>query len=431
MNMNDMILVSVDDHVIEPPDLFKNHLPARYQDRAPKMQSTHDGDSEVDSWIFEDRVIPNFGLNAVVGRPLHEYGFEPSSYSQIREGTFDIKARVDDMNVNGILGSICFPTFPQFAGSFFLGAKDKELTLAVIQAYNDWHIDGWCGAAPGRFIPLSILPLWDIDLSVAEAKRVAAKGCRTVSFFDNPTAKGLPSVHSDHWDPLWRVLEEHNIVISIHIGSGASAPYGSMDSPIDTWIVNMPMYIANATTDWLFSPIFKKFPTLKLALSEGGIGWVPYLLERADFTYKHHRAWTNSNFGELLPSELFKRNFITCFIDDQFGLQNTRFLNIDKITYECDYPHSDTLWPNAPEALWKSINHLNDEEINKITHLNAMREFNYDPFAVLKREDCTVGALREKAKHVDVSPRGNMGGFNPSNDEGRQVTTGEVMRLFA
>lgn len=431
MNMNDMILVSVDDHVIEPPNMFKDHLPARYLDRAPKMQSTQEDGSSVDSWIYEDRVVPNFGLNAVVGRPLNEYGFEPSSYDQIRLGTYDIKARVDDMNVNGILGSICFPTFPHFAGSFFLGAKDKELTLAVIQAYNDWHIDGWCGAAPGRFIPLSILPLWDIDLAVAEAKRVAAKGCRTISFFDNPTAQGLPSVHSDHWDPLWRVLEDNKIVISIHIGSGASAPYGSMDSPIDTWIVNMPMYIANATTDWLFSPVFKKFPTLKLALSEGGIGWVPYLLERADFTYKHHRAWTNSNFGDLLPSELFKRNFITCFIDDQFGLQNTRFMNLDMITWECDYPHSDTLWPNAPEALWTSIKHLSDEEINKITHLNAMREFGYDPFSVLKREDCTVGALRAQAKHVDVRPRANMGGFNPSNDEGRQVTTGEVMRLFA
>ncbi|MCW8158395.1 amidohydrolase [Stutzerimonas xanthomarina] len=431
MNMNDMILVSVDDHVIEPPDLFKNHLPAHLLDRAPKMQSTKNGSDSVDSWIFEDRVVPNFGLNAVVGRPLNEYGMEPSSYSQIREGTYDVKARVDDMNVNGILGSICFPTFPHFAGSFFLKAKDKALTLAVIQAYNDWHIDGWCAAAPGRFIPLSILPLWDIDLAVAEAKRVAAKGCRTISFFDNPVAQGLPSVHNDYWDPLWRVLEDNKIVISIHIGSGASAPYSSMDAPIDTWIVNMPMYIANATTDWLFSPIFKKFPTLKLALSEGGIGWVPYLLERADFTYKHHRAWTNSNFGELLPSELFKRNFITCFIDDQFGLQNTRFMNIDKITYECDYPHSDTLWPNAPEALWTSINHLTDEEINKITHLNAMREFGYDPFAVLKREECTVGALRAKATHVDVSPRENMGGFNPSNSEGRPVTNGEVMKLFA
>lgn len=428
MNMNDMILVSVDDHVVEPPDMFKNHMPASLLDKAPKM-TTMKGNN--DSWEFEGRVVPNFGLNAVVGRPRNEYGMEPSSYSQIREGCFDVKARVDDMNVNGILGSICFPTFPHFAGTWFLDAKDKNLTKLVISAYNDWHIDEWCGAAPGRFIPVCILPLWDIDACVAEAKRIAAKGCRTISFPDNPAAKKLPSVHSDHWDPLWKVMEEHRIVISTHIGSGAQPPYSSSDAPIDTWIVNMPLFIANATTDWLYSPVFKKFPDLKICLSEGGIGWVPYLLERADFTFEHHGAWTNADFGGMKPSELFKKNFITCFIDDKFGLHSTDFLNVDMVTYECDYPHSDTLWPQAPEVLWESIKHLPTEMIDRITHQNVMREFRYDPFETLKREDCTVGALRAKAGHVDVSPRANQGGVNPSRGDGRPVTSGDVMKLFA
>jgi predicted TIM-barrel fold metal-dependent hydrolase len=428
MEMNDMILISVDDHVIEPPDMFKNHLPAKYLDRAPKMATMRSGS---DSWIYEGRTNPNFGLNAVVGRPPEEYGMEPASYSQIRKGTYQLAERIEDMNANGVLASICFPTFPTFGGAFFLKADDKELTKAVISAYNDWHIDEWCAGAPGRFIPLAILPLWDIDACVAEAKRVAAKGCRTISFLDNPVAKGLPSLYTGHWDPLFKVLEENNIVVSIHIGSGANAPYSSADAPIDTWIVNMPMYIANATTDWLFSPLFKKFPTLKVALSEGGIGWVPYLLERADFTYKHHKAWTNCNFGDVLPSELFKSNFITCFIDDVFGLHNTQFMNIDKITWECDYPHSDSLWPHCPEALWTSIKHLPKESIDKITHLNAIREFGIDPFSVIPREQCTVGALRALATHVDTRPVAGMGGHNPSNNSGRPVTSGEVMKLFA
>lgn len=428
MEMNDMILISVDDHVIEPPDLFKKHMSAADLARAPRMNTE---DTGADSWIYEDMRVPNFGLNAVVGRPKEEYGMEPASYSQIRKGTYQLKERLDDMNANGVLTSICFPTFPHFAGTFFLQAKDKEFTKKVISAYNDWHIDEWCGSAPGRFIPLAILPLWDIDACVAEAKRVAAKGCRTISFMDSPVAKGLPSVHSASWDPLWRVLEENNIVISIHIGSGASVPYSSADSPIDAWIVNMPMYIANATTEWLFSPIFHKFPTLKIALSEGGIGWVPYLLERADFTYGHHKAWTNSNFGDMLPSELFKRNFITCFIDDKFGLHNTHFMNIDKVTWETDYPHSDSLWPNAPEMLWKNINHLSVEQINKITHLNAMREFGVDPFKHMPRAQCTVAALRALAAGVDTRSVPNMGGVNPSNRDGRQVTSGEVMKLFS
>ncbi|MGI4855875.1 MAG: amidohydrolase family protein, partial [Janthinobacterium lividum] len=158
---------------------------------------------------------------------------------------------------------------------------------------------------------------------------------------------------------------------------------------------------------------------------------VPYLLERADFTYKHHKAWTNCSFGDLLPSELFKRNFITCFIDDKFGLENTRFLNVDKITWEADYPHSDSLWPYAPEGLWNTIKHLPTDVIDKITHLNAMREFGFDPFKHLPREECTVAGLRAKATHVDTRPIPDQGGHNPSNREGRQVTNGEVMKLFA
>lgn len=427
MELDDLIIVSVDDHVVEPPDMFKDHMPRHLLDRAPKVVELRGGAG----WEFEGVRMPNFGLNAVVGRPQDEYGFEPAAFADIRRGTYEVKARVDDMNVNGVLGSICFPSFPTFAGAWFLGAKDKELAKVVVSAYNDWHVHGWCNQAPGRFIPLAILPLWDIEACVIEARRVAKLGVRTISFLDNPTAKGLPSIHSTHWDPLWRVMEDERMVISCHIGSGAAAPYPSADAPIDAWIVNMPMYIANAATEWLFSPVFKKFPALKIALSEGGIGWVPYWLERADFTFKHHSPWTHANFGGLLPSDVFARNFITCFIDDQFGLKNTDALNPDMITYECDYPHSDTLWPNAPEALWSSIKHLPDALIDKISHGNAMREFRYDPFALLGRENCTVGALRARAKHVDTRAVAGLGGINPSNAQGRQVTAGEVARLFA
>lgn len=428
MDINDLVLISVDDHVIEPPNMFDNHIPERYRDRAPRLVTTESG---ADAWSFDGQMIPNFGLNAVVGRPPEEYGMEPTAYSQIRSGTYDVKDRIDDMNADGVLASICFPTFPHFAGNRLFASSDKQLARAVISAYNDWHLDEWCASAPGRFIPLAILPLWDVQASVEELKRVAAKGCRTVTFPDNPAAVGLPSIHLGYWDPLWAAAVEHQIVINCHIGSGAQASHSSMDSPIDSWIVTMPMAIAGAAADWLFSPVFKKFPDLRLSLAEGGIGWIPYLLERADFVYKHHKAWTNANFGDLLPSELFKRNVLTCFIDDQFGLHNTNFLNMDMVCWECDYPHSDCVWPNSPETVWNAVKHLPKELIDKATHLNAMREFRFDPFATLGRDNCTVGALRAQAGHVNVTPVAGMGGHNPSNRHGQPVTSGEVVKLFA
>jgi hypothetical protein len=431
VNMNDLILVSVDDHVVEPPTLFDRHLPASYKDKAPRVESRNGADV----WVYEGRQLPNIGLNAVAGRVPEEYGMEPLAFGQVRKGCWDVKARVDDMNANGQLGGLCFPTFVAFAGTLFLGAHDKEAAKVIISAYNDWHIDEWCGGAPGRFIPLAILPLWDIDACVAEAKRVAAKGCHTLSFPDNPAAKGLPSIHSGHWDPLWKVMVDHKMVISAHIGSGWTPPHASNESPIDAWITTMPISIANAAGDWIFSSVFRKFPELKLALSEGGIGWVPYFLERADFTYEHHRAWTHSprNLGGLRPSEVFRRNIITCFIDDEFGLKSLDQMNEDMVTWECDYPHSDSLWPNCPERIWSQVKHLSKPTIDKLTHANVMHEFSYDPFSILGRENCTVGALRAQAGHVDTRPVKGLGGFNPTGPgrSGEPVTSGEVNRMFA
>lgn len=426
MELNDLVLFSVDDHLVDPPSIF-DHVPASLKDKAPKIVSK-DG---TDAWVYEGRLMPNFALNGVAGRPPEEYGFEPTGYSQMRRATYDPKARLDDMNADGVLATICFPTAVGPAGALFLGAQDKVAAEQLVAAYNDWYIDVWCATAPDRFVPLSVLPLWDIDLSVKEAKRVAKRGSRTISFPDNPAAKGLPSIHTGYWDPLFKVMAEERMVLSCHIGTGSNAPHASDESPIDAWIVNLPMAIANSATDWLFSPVFKKFPDLKICLAEGGVGWVPYLLERCDFVYNHHRAWTNSDFGGLTPTEAFHRNFLTCFISDDFGMKSIDYMNVNGICWECDYPHSDSVWPKSAEAVWQSVKHLPKESIDKITHGNAIREFRFDPFSIRGRDNCTVGALRAEAVHVDTVPKAGLGGFNPAGKKrGEPVTSGEVNKMF-
>lgn len=428
MNVEDLIIVSVDDHVIEPPNMFDQHLPADLKDKAPKLLTNPDGSN---CWVYEGRKVANVGLNAVVGRPPEEYGCEPTAYDQMREGVYRIDKRIEDMNVNGILGSICFGTFVGFDGGFFLGAKDKKLTNRIIQAYNDWHIDEWAGAAPGRFIPMALVPMWDVNLVVDEIKRVVAKGCHSITFPDNPAMKGLPSLHDEYWEPLWKVCAENEVVINCHIGTGAVPPHSSLETPIEAWITTFPMTIANSAADWLYLQAFERYPTLKIALSEGGIGWIPYFLERADFTHKHHSAWTNVDLKGKLPSDIFREHFLTCFIDDKFGLKNRDDVGIDIICYECDYPHSDSVWPRAPEVLFESLKGMKKEEIDKVTHLNAMRSYNYDPFSVLGRENCTVGALRKLATHVDTTPK-SYGGAKPVEaGEKRRVTSGDVLKLFS
>lgn len=433
LQMNEMILVSVDDHVIEPPNAFVDHFPERLKSRAPRIEST----KGADFWIWEGQRYPSIGLNAVVGRPRREYGMEPTAYAQMREGCYDRKARVDDMNANGVLGSLCFPTFPAFAGGTFHAQHDREIALAAVRAYNDWHVLDWCaGEAKGRLIPLVLLPIWDMVETVAEIRRMSALGVHAVTFPDNPALAGFPSLHNEYWEPLWKACCDHKMVVNCHIGTGARAGHASQETPIDAWITTMPMSISNSAADWMFASFWRRYPDLRMALSEGGIGWVPYLLERADFTYDHHHEWTFTNFGGERPSDLFKRHIITCFIDDQFGVNNLRYMNEKMVCWECDYPHSDTVWPNGPEYLYACTNHLPRETIDAITHANAMREYSYDPIAMFGCEQCTVGALRARAGHVNIEPREGLGGLNAADEHTvaearRPLTSGDLQKMFA
>jgi hypothetical protein len=191
----------------------------------------------------------------------------------------------------------------------------------------------------------------------------------------------------------------------MHIGSSSQTVVTSVDAPIDCLITLTPINIVQAAADLVWSPVLRKFPDVKFALSEGGIGWIPYLLERLDYNYQHHKAWTGQDFGDKLPSQVFNEHVITCFIDDAFGLASRAFLDMDNVTWECDYPHSDSTWPNSPELLSKTLAGLTDEEIAKITHLNAIRHFHYDPFSQIPRDQATVGALRQRAAGHDVAIR--------------------------
>jgi len=426
MHVDDLILVSVDDHVVEPPNVFEGRLSKKAAAMAPRVEALEGGR---DVWMFEGHALPNVGLNAVAGRVPEEYGLDALSFDQMRPGCYDIHERIRDMNVNGMLGSLNFPSIAGFTGQLFYTCADKEIALELLRAYNDWHVEDWCGTYPGRMIPLSIPPLWDVELMAAEVRRMAEKGCHAVTFSENPEKLGFPSWHSDHWDPFLRACEEVGTVICVHIGSSSETVITAMDAPIDTMITLQPMNIVKCAADLVWSPVFRKFPNLKIALSEGGIGWVPYFLERIDYVYQHHHVWTNQDFGDKLPSQVFNENILTCFIDDAAGMEVRHHLNGDHIHWECDYPHSDSTWPSSPETAMKYLDGLPEDDINRITHLNAMRNFRFDAFSHIPREQCTVGALRAQATDVDTTPVSH--GIDKFQDEGIVTAMTLVERIAA
>lgn len=397
--LDELIFVSVDDHIIEPAGMFEGRLPAKFQDEAPRVVTRDDGSL---AWVYDGNEVTSMGLNAVVGRPPEEWGLEPDRFDDMRQGCYDVHERVKDMNVAGVLGSLNFPSFAQFCGQRFYRTRDKDLGLAVLRAYNDWHIEEWAGAYPDRFMPLAIVPLWDPLLMVTEIRRVHALGVHAVTFSENPHKLGLPPLHSQHWDPFWAVCEELEVVVCLHLGSSSSLPETSPGSVIETSQTLAPLSLLNTATEIVWSPFLRKFPNLKIALSEGGIGWIPYFLDRCDYVYRHHRHWTGTDFGDMLPSQVFREHVITCFIEDRAGLVLKDDIGVDMICWEMDYPHSDSSWPAAPESFAPSLPFLTRDEVDKITYENTCRLFKFDPFKTRSKEESTVKALRAQVGAKDL-----------------------------
>lgn len=378
-------IISVDDHLIEHPRVFQDRLPDRFKEAGPRIR-------EIDGkhmWEYDGTIYPTIGLNAVAGKPPSEFGMDPVRYEDMIPGCYDPVQRVKDMDLDGVQAALCFPSFPGFAGGVFHRSKDKELALASLQAWNDFNTDEWCATAPDRLIPLALLPTWDIGECVREAERMAAKGARSVTFPDSPVPLGLPSFHNEHWDPLWSVLEETGMPASLHFGSSGYVPGFSFvnsrvvgsemaapDAPFAVAIAAFATNLMWTTMDLLFSGTLQRHPRLQISLAEGGIGWIPYVLERCDQTWEKHRWYQKIDF-ETRPSDLFRKHFWGCFIEDKFGIDNRHAIGVDRICVEIDYPHSDSVWPNSRKVAGAALAEVPDEEVAMMVETNARRMLNF------------------------------------------------------
>jgi predicted TIM-barrel fold metal-dependent hydrolase len=383
-------IVSLDDHVIEPPHVWQDRLPAKYRERGPRVvrdgstvtwvngnqvfQKGGDG-PETDWWVYDDLAWSHQMLNACAGYSPDEWWMGPIAFEQMRPGCYDVQARLDDMDLNHVEASLCFPTFPRFCGQVFLERDDKELALLCVRAYNDWMIDEWSGESGGRLLPLCIIPLWDPHLAAEEVRRNAARGCRAVAFSELPNKLGLPTVHdsSRHWDPFFAACAETDTVVFMHIGSGSHWLTSSPDAP--------PPVIANlvflttvmALTDWLFCGALARFPSLRVCFAEGQIGWIPYVLERADALWNKGDIWAGPDGRLPEPPSAYMRQIYGCFYDDRFGLGARDVIGIDQITFETDYPHQDSTWPNTRAVVEGFADTLTDAELEQVLRGNALR----------------------------------------------------------
>jgi len=384
-------IVSVDDHIIEPPNVWTDRIPSKYADVMPRsirMRGTmnfvggvfsfeeDDAGDEADWWQYEDGRYPLTRLECAVGFDRSEVTVSGITYEGMRKGCWDPKARLEDMDANWTEASMSFPSsFPRFCGQRFYEAQDKELADLCVKAYNDWQVEEWCGDSGGRLIPCIIVQLWDPHAAAAEIRRNAARGVRGMTFSEIPPYLGLPSIHdaSGYWDPMFEACAETGVVVNMHIGSSSKMPSTSADAPA---AVGSTLTFNNAMasmTDFLFSGVLARYPNLKLAYSEGQIGWIPYIVERADKVWEENRAW--GGFGDKVPeppSTYYYRQIYGCFFDDEYGLDNIEKVGVNNICFETDYPHSDSTWPHSRETALKLMGDLSPELFAKFVRGNAI-----------------------------------------------------------
>jgi predicted TIM-barrel fold metal-dependent hydrolase len=395
------LIISVDDHAMEPRDLWQRELPAHLRDRGPRTsrekvkldfkgghygfeRNVEDG-TWCDVWLFDDMAVPTGFLHAPAGTPRSEQRNVPATYEDFRPGTWDQTARLQDMTDNHVEAAICYPNiFPRFAGQGFAERPDKELALLCLQIYNDWMIDEWCGGAgQGRLIPLTLVPLWDPQLAAAEVLRCADKGSHAIAFSENVSKLGFPSLYTGEWDVLFQACQDTETTISMHIGSSSSMPTTSPDAPLAT---SMSLYAQNAQgslCDWVFSGSLSRFPALKIAYAESQVGWMPFQIERMD------SVWRDGVGGvdlAVAPSEQVKGRVFGCVFDDLVGLKSRDWVGLEQILFETDYPHSDGTFPHSRKiahGLFAAAG-MNAEECYAVLRGNAIKAYGLERFGISK-----------------------------------------------
>ena len=377
-------LISVDDHLVEPAHMFEGRLPAKFQPAAPRIIETPAG-HEV--WEFEGETFTQVGMNAVAGRRPESVKVEPFRFEQMRPGCYDVEARIADMDINGMWATLNFPSqISGFCGRVFFNAKDRELGIECVRAWNDWFFEEWYQPHPDRIIPLGIAFLSDPEVAAEEIRRNADRGFKSITLPERPHNIGLPSLWDrSHWDPIIRACVDTETVISLHVGSSGltSFPIGSPGLQLGATLFGQ--LSLGACAEWLWSAYPADYPDLKIAMSEGGIGWVAMLLDRLD------NLVDRSGYGlgwKDRPADVLKRNFWFCTIDDPSTIDTRHRIGVDHIMVEVDYPHGDSTWPDTQEVLHQAWGHLPAAELRAICSENAARLYRHPlPQRVLPEGD--------------------------------------------
>jgi len=369
----DIFPISTDDHAWEKPDTFTSRVPAALRDDCLHLEVIDDEHW----WVYAGRKVRKVGTGAAAmleGRGAIAY------FDEAPPAVYDANARLGTMDADGVAVEVLFPQAAGFGGGPFVSTEGTpELRLACIHAYNDYLAEEWAGVSP-RFVAQCLLPMWDVDLAVAEARRAHSIGHKAVVWTAAPQNYGFPHFNDGYWDPLWATLEELRMPVALHIGSAKGGPevWDGFGSFRRLAVVSVTAITSNlhAIANLIFSGVLERFPALNFLSVESGLGWVPYLLETMDHQYEAQHLWDEGM--TIRPSDLFRRQVHVNFWFERSGIELRHMVGIDNILWEADFPHPTSTYPHSRKAIETSLAGVPAAEQKKLLESNASRLFDVD-----------------------------------------------------
>jgi predicted TIM-barrel fold metal-dependent hydrolase len=357
-------LVSGDSHVNEPPDLWTARVPAKFRERAPRMQRFAEGDA----WIIEGAPDPiNFGMNAVAGLPPEQIS-SWKFFEDIRPGGYDPVARANEMDQDGVDAEVLYPT-PRL-GQGVAATKDPELHLALVRAYNDW-LSEYCEQKPERFAGQMLIPNRGVDAAVGEIKRVAGRPGMwgaLLSFWPH----GSASVERED-DLVWEALLDRGWPLSIHVSLNDTMPQAHRANPPG---YGRFLQTPGIIVDLIFAGVFDRYPDLQVVMAEVDCGWVPYFKQQVDNNFMRMSAHSSFDVQQL-PSRYVERQVHFTYITDPYGLENRHHVGVERILWSSDYPHQSADWPHSWKTIQATFSGVPAHERDLILAGNACRLYGF------------------------------------------------------
>jgi predicted TIM-barrel fold metal-dependent hydrolase len=376
-----LFIVDADSHWSEHPELFTRRAPAKYKDRVPHVEVV-DG---VRSWVFDGHVIGTAMAGAVVGRDGQKSGssrvLEEWTIDEVHAGAYDPKVRLEMMDKFGIDAQLIFPSTIGLGGQDLAFVDDDPLRRAAIEIYNDGMAEIQ-SESNNRLLPLPLMPAWDVEACVAEAKRVAALGARGVNMTSDPQDLGAPDLGSREWDPFWATCVDEQLPVHFHIGASVTGmsffgkyPWPSHPRDIQLCIGGTLLFIGNArvVVNGILSGVFDRHPDLQMVSVESGCGWIPFILETIDYEMSENAAADLRKMRQK-PSEYFKTNwYATFWFENHFNKlpDLVEMVGEDRILFATDFPHPTCLYPDPLEGIEKRLSVLSADARTKILGGNA------------------------------------------------------------